>query len=135
EKALTGESHLLSKKEGDLVFASTVVVEGHLVVEVERSGKNTEAAKIERILNTVGSKPLTLQRDALDFASKLVLPTFGVAWLAAALASDECADRHGACGARGCAVQRRSVPGATLEDRRHHLRQDRYAHERRARSG
>jgi heavy metal translocating P-type ATPase len=88
EKALTGESHLLSKKEGDPVFASTVVAEGHLVVEVERSGKNTEAAKIERILNTVGSKPLTLQRDALDVASKLVLPTFGVAWLAAALSSD-----------------------------------------------
>ena len=66
EKALTGESRLLSKKEGDPVFASTVVVEGQLVVEVERSGKNTEAAKIERILNTVGSKPLTLQRDALD---------------------------------------------------------------------
>jgi heavy metal translocating P-type ATPase len=88
EKALTGESHLLSKKEGDPVFASTVVVEGHVVVQVQSSGKNTEAAKIERILNTVGSKPLTLQRDALDFASKLVLPTFGVAWLAAAVASD-----------------------------------------------
>jgi heavy metal translocating P-type ATPase len=88
EKALTGESHLLSKKEGDPVFASTVVAEGHLVVEVIRSGENTEAAKIERILNTVGSKPLTMQRDALDFASKLVLPTFGVAWLAAALSSD-----------------------------------------------
>ncbi len=28
EKALTGESHLLSKKEGDPVFASTVVAEG-----------------------------------------------------------------------------------------------------------
>jgi Cu2+-exporting ATPase len=88
EKALTGESHLLSKKEGDTVFASTVVAEGHLVVEVTRSGKNTEAAKIERILNTVGSKPLTLQRDALDLASKLVLPTFGVAGLAAVLSSD-----------------------------------------------
>jgi Cu2+-exporting ATPase len=88
EKALTGESHLLSKKQGDPVFASTVVAEGHLIVEVERSGKNTEAAKIERILNTVGSKPLTLQRDALDFASRLVLPTFGVAWLAAALSAD-----------------------------------------------
>jgi Cu2+-exporting ATPase len=88
EKALTGESRLLSKKKGDAVFASTVVVEGHLVVEVERSGKNTEAAKIERVLNTVGSKPLTLQRNALDVASKLVLPTFGVAALAAALSSD-----------------------------------------------
>jgi Cu2+-exporting ATPase len=83
-KALTGESRLLPKKAGDPVFASTVVVAGQLVVEVESSGKNTEAAKIERILNTVGSKPLTLQRDALDIASKLVLPTFAVAGLAAA---------------------------------------------------
>jgi heavy metal translocating P-type ATPase len=88
EKALTGESHLLSKRRGDPVFASTVVVEGQLVVEVASSGGDTEAAKIEKILNTVGSKPLTLQRDALDLAGKLVLPTFGVAWLAAALASD-----------------------------------------------
>jgi Cu2+-exporting ATPase len=88
EKALTGESRLLSKRRGARVFASSVVVEGRLVVEVLRSGKNTEAAKVERILNTVGSKPLTLQRSALDFAGKLVLPTIAVAGLAAALSSD-----------------------------------------------
>jgi Cu2+-exporting ATPase len=88
EKALTGESHLLSKTSGDRVFASTVVVEGRLVVEVGAAGASTEAAKIERVLNTVGSKPFTLQRDALDLGSKLVLPTLGVAWLAAALTSD-----------------------------------------------
>jgi len=87
-KELTGEARLLTKREGDPVFASTVVVAGDLVVEVDRSGRNTEAAKIENILNTVGSKPLTLQRDALDIASKLVLPTFGIAGLAAALSSD-----------------------------------------------
>lgn len=87
-KELTGESRLLPKKEGDPVFASTIVVAGQLVVEVDRSGKNTEAAKIESILNTVGSKPLTLQRAALDIGGKLVLPTFGVAGLAAALSGD-----------------------------------------------
>jgi Cu2+-exporting ATPase len=87
-KALTGESRLLPKKAGDPVFASTVLVAGQLVVEVESSGRNTEAAKIENILNTVGSKPLTLQREALDIAGKLVLPTFGVAALAAALSGD-----------------------------------------------
>jgi len=87
-KALTGEARLLPKKAGDPVFASTLVVAGQLVVEVESSGKNTEAAKIESILNTVGSKPLTLQRQALDIAGKLVLPTFGVAGLAAALSGD-----------------------------------------------
>ena len=87
-KELTGESKLLPKKAGDPVFASTIVVAGHLVVEVDRSGRNTEAAKIESILNTVGSKPLTLQRDALSIAGKLVVPTFGVAALAAALSGD-----------------------------------------------
>lgn len=88
EKALNGESQLLTKRAGDPIFASTVVVEGSLVVEVTRSATNTEAAKIERILNTVGSKPLTLQRDALALGSKLVLPTFAAAWLAAALSGD-----------------------------------------------
>ena len=34
EKALTGESRLLSKRTGDPVFASTVVVEGQVIVEV-----------------------------------------------------------------------------------------------------
>ena len=87
-KDLTGESRLLPKKPGDPVFASTVVVAGELVVEVDRSGRNTEAARIEQILNTVGSKPLTLQRQALDLGSKLVLPTFGVAGLAAALSGE-----------------------------------------------
>jgi heavy metal translocating P-type ATPase len=87
-KELTGESRLLPKKEGDPVFASTIVVAGEMVVEVDRSGKNTEAAKIERILNTVGSKPLTLQRNALHIGSQLVPPTFGVAALAAGLSGD-----------------------------------------------
>ncbi len=87
-KDLTGESRLLAKKAGDPVFASTLVVAGEIIVEVDRSGKNTEAARIEQILNTVGSKPLTLQREALDIGSKLVLPTFGVAGLAAALSGD-----------------------------------------------
>ncbi|HXX65901.1 MAG TPA: heavy metal translocating P-type ATPase [Polyangiaceae bacterium] len=88
EKALTGESRLRRKKRGDRVFASTVVAEGQIVVEVDRAGNDTEAAKVERILNTVGSKPLSLQREALELGSKLVLPTFGVAWLAAALSGD-----------------------------------------------
>jgi heavy metal translocating P-type ATPase len=81
QKALTGESGLVSKKEGAPVFASTVVAEGQIVVEVESSGRNTEAAKVASVLETVGSKPTTLQRNALDFAGQLVLPTFGVAAL------------------------------------------------------
>ncbi len=88
EKVLTGESRLLTKKKGDRVFASTVVSDGQIVVQVEFAGRNTEAAKIERILRSVGTKPLTLQKNALDFAGKLVLPTFAVAGLAGFLSGD-----------------------------------------------
>jgi Cu2+-exporting ATPase len=88
ERTLTGESSLIEKRTGDQVLASTVVVEGQLVVEVNRAGRNSEAAKIVRILNSVASKPLTLQRHALDIAGRLVLPTFCVAGLAAALTSE-----------------------------------------------
>ena len=47
-KALTGESQLLPKREGDPVFASSVVVEGQIVVEVEHAGMNTRVAKNPR---------------------------------------------------------------------------------------
>lgn len=64
------------------------MVEGQLVIEVQVTGEHTESAKIERILRAVGSKPLTLQEDALDFAGSLVLPTFAIAGLAAFLTGD-----------------------------------------------
>ncbi len=88
EGALTGESRYVDKLEGSTVLASTLVVEGELVVEVLRAGKQSEAAKILGVLSTAGSKPLTLQNDALRFAGKLVAPTFGVAIGAAQLARD-----------------------------------------------
>ena len=88
EQSLTGESALVSKKKGDTVFASTVLTEGQVIIEVESSGADTEAAKIQAVLEAIGSKPLTLQRDTLEFAGRLVLPTFGVAGLAAAWSGD-----------------------------------------------
>jgi heavy metal translocating P-type ATPase len=88
EKMLTGEALPRAKHVGDSVLASTVVLEGQVVVEVERAGLNTEAAKVARILETAGHKPLTLQRQALEIAAKFVPPTFGAAGLAALLSRD-----------------------------------------------
>jgi len=88
EGALTGESRFVDKVEGSPVYASTVVVEGEIVVEVTRPGKSGEAAKILGVISTAGAKPLTLQDDALRFAGRLVAPTFGVAGLAARVSSD-----------------------------------------------
>ena len=68
------------------MFASTVVVEGQLVVEVEvpvgtprpRRSKDPEYCRLEAAHAAA---------NALDIAGRLVLPTFGVAGLAAALLS------------------------------------------------
>ncbi len=87
EKALTGESIPIERKKGDRVLAASVVVEGQLVVAVDRTGTDTTAAKIVQILEGAGAKPMTLQRDTERVADRLVLPTFGVAGAAALLSS------------------------------------------------
>jgi len=86
EKALTGESIPRERRAGDRVLAATVVVEGQIVVEVDRTGTDTTAAKIVQILEGAGAKPMTLQRDAERVADRLVLPAFGVAGAAGLLA-------------------------------------------------
>jgi Cu2+-exporting ATPase len=85
EKALTGESVPRDRQVGDRVMAASVAVQGQAVVEVERAGSDTVAARIVQILQGAGQKPMTLQRNAESVADKLVLPTFGTAGLAWAL--------------------------------------------------
>ncbi len=82
EKALTGESEPRERVPGERVLAATVVVEGEIVVLVERTGEGTTAAKIVKILEGAGQKPMTLQKDVEKVTDRLVLPTFGVAGLA-----------------------------------------------------
>jgi heavy metal translocating P-type ATPase len=85
EKALTGESVPRDRQVGDRVMAASVAVQGQCVVEVERAGSDTVAARIVQILQGAGQKPMTLQRNAERVADRLVLPTFGAAGLAWAL--------------------------------------------------
>ncbi len=86
EKALTGESVPCERRPGDRVLAASVVVEGQIVITVDRVGTDTTAAKIVQILEGAGAKPMTLQRHTERIADNLVLPTFGVAGGAAFLA-------------------------------------------------
>jgi Cu2+-exporting ATPase len=85
EKALTGESVPRERMVGDRVMAASVAVHGQAVVEVERAGSDTVAARIVQILEGAGSKPMTLQRNAERVADRLVLPAFGAAGAAWAL--------------------------------------------------
>jgi heavy metal translocating P-type ATPase len=88
EKPLTGESLPRSRKVGEGVHASTVVIEGQLVVEVQRSGADTTAARIVRMLQAAGNKPMTLQRTAESIANRLVLPTIALGAAAGALSGN-----------------------------------------------
>lgn len=87
EKALTGESLPRVRKRGDRLLAASVIVEGHAVVELDRVGGDTTAARIVQILEGAGAKPMTLQRHAEAVAERLVVPTFGIAGAAALAAA------------------------------------------------
>jgi len=51
QKVLTGESQPVDKTDGDRVFASTMVLSGHLHIRMEKSGQETLVAKIGEIVN------------------------------------------------------------------------------------
>ena len=51
QRVLTGESQPTQKEVGDQVLASTVVLSGKLLIEVEKAGQDTLAAQIGQILN------------------------------------------------------------------------------------
>lgn len=85
ERALTGESMPRARERGDRVLSASVVVQGQIIVCVDRVGADTTAMRIAEILAGAGAKPMTLQRNAERVADRLVLPTFALAGAAAAL--------------------------------------------------
>ncbi len=58
QQALTGESRPAEKFVGELVFASTILISGRILVQVEQSGQETTVGKISDIIN-----------NAIDFRS------------------------------------------------------------------
>jgi Cu2+-exporting ATPase len=88
EKALTGESMPRTKRLGARVLAASVVQAGEIDVDVTRVGRDTTAAKIVRILQGAGAKPMTLQREMESMADRVVLPTIALGVGAGAVAAD-----------------------------------------------
>jgi heavy metal translocating P-type ATPase len=85
ERSLTGESMPRTRRHGDRVLSASVVVDGQVIVHVERTGADTAAMRIAELLARAGTKPMTLQRNAERMADRLVLPTFVLAGASAAL--------------------------------------------------
>ncbi|MCS7149919.1 MAG: heavy metal translocating P-type ATPase [Caldimicrobium sp.] len=75
QSSLTGESKPVHKKPGDKIYAGTVVVEGKIVAEVEKTGDETVFAGIVRLIEEGIKEPLSLQKKAESEANRFVLPT------------------------------------------------------------
>ncbi len=85
EKALTGESVPRPRHPGDRLLAATVVVDGEVVARVTRTGMDTTAARIVRILEQANAQPMSLQKTVEKSADRLVWPTIATAVVSAAL--------------------------------------------------
>jgi len=82
QQRLTGESQPVEKSTGDAVFASTVLLTGKLLLQVEKTGAETLAAQIGATLNQTTDYRMTIQSDALAFVDRLTLPTIALSGLA-----------------------------------------------------
>jgi heavy metal translocating P-type ATPase len=78
QHALTGESVPVEKEIGSKVYASTVVIGGRILVQVEKAGKETTSAKIAAILNETVTFRLTSQSRGEALADQAVVPTLAL---------------------------------------------------------
>ena len=79
---LTGEAQPAEKGVGDTVLAATVLLAGHLLVQVEKAGQETVAAQIGEMLNKSASYQMAIATKAMQIADASVKPTFIAAGLA-----------------------------------------------------
>ncbi len=75
QRTLTGESHPVEKTIGDTVFASTTLVAGKLFVRVDKTGAQTTASSIQRILDNTENYTNTVEQEAIRFSNSLAGPT------------------------------------------------------------
>ena len=85
ERALTGESHLAERGPGEVVRASTQVVQGRLRVRVEQAGQDCLAAQIVRILNRSADYRLEVRSRGQRLVELGMPPTLALSGLALAL--------------------------------------------------
>ena len=79
QHTLTGESEPVEKTITDKVYASTVVREGKIYIEVLNVGNQTEAAKIIQMIQNAPTRDTRVQNYAEEWADKLVPYSFAAA--------------------------------------------------------
>ncbi|PMB12144.1 heavy metal translocating P-type ATPase [Fischerella thermalis CCMEE 5282] len=76
---LTGESVPVTRREGDEVFASTLLVDGNLTILAERTGNNTRAGVIVNLMQAAPVHDTRVENYAATVANQFVLPTLLIA--------------------------------------------------------
>ncbi|MDQ3355487.1 MAG: heavy metal translocating P-type ATPase [Actinomycetota bacterium] len=76
EHQLTGEAMPVLREEGERVYASTLVREGHLHIGVEQVGDETRAGRIIRLMQDAPVHDTRIEDYAAKVADRAVLPAF-----------------------------------------------------------
>jgi len=79
---LTGEAQPIEKEAGDEVFASTLLLSGRLLIQVEKTGQHTLTAQIGQVLQQTTSYQTEATLKAQSWADKTVLPNLALGLLA-----------------------------------------------------
>ncbi len=79
QHALTGESVLAEKTVGDKVLATTLLISGRILVEMEHAGIDTTAAKVGDILKHTADYKSSIQSRSEQWADKIAVPLIWVA--------------------------------------------------------
>jgi Cu2+-exporting ATPase len=82
QQILTGESQPVEKEVGGKVFAATLVLSGRILINVETTGFNTDAAKIGQILEQTLEYKESLRLRGKQIADGFTAPTLVVSGLA-----------------------------------------------------
>lgn len=88
QKIVTGESLPIERRQGDVVYASTVVREGEIVLRALRVGQDTTAAQIVHLVEEAPVGETRIQNYAERFADRLVAPSLALSGGLFALTGD-----------------------------------------------
>ncbi len=78
---MTGEAQPIEKKAGDSVLAGTFTIAGEILIEVEKCGEETVAAKISEILQNTADFRFSVEAKSVQLSDKMVLPTLAISSL------------------------------------------------------
>lgn len=78
---LTGESQPVEKGVGDEVLASTIVLAGRIGIQISKTGEETVAMQIGKILDETASLKNSLQSQGEVMADQFALPLLGLSIL------------------------------------------------------